>query len=98
VRQNTVDWIITQLFLSESGIHEVYVNSKNHKIRCDCDGYNVRGTCKHTKFVQTRMTINGGMYPVEVSNKVSMDIVAAASNDPAAFREIILKYGKIEAI
>jgi len=93
-----MDWIITQLFLSETGIHEVYIHNKNHKVKCDCNGFITRGVCKHSKFVMTRLNNNGGVYPVEISNKADPIYVAEAANDPTAFREMLLKYGKIEAI
>lgn len=97
-KETTLDWMITQLFLSETGVHEVYVHHKSHKLRCDCDGFLTRGLCKHSKFVQTRMNKNGGVYPVEVSNRADSDKVAMASEDPEAFRDLLVKYGKIEAI
>jgi hypothetical protein len=44
------------------------------------------------------MNKNGGVYPVEVSNRADSDKVAMASEDPEAFRDLLVKYGKIEAI
>jgi len=91
-------WMITQLFLSDTGVHEVDVHYSSHKLRCDCDGFKTRGNCKHARFVKERMNKNNGIYPVEVSSKVDKEISIAASEDPKAFRELLLKYGKIEAL
>jgi hypothetical protein len=44
------------------------------------------------------MNNNGGVYPVEISNKVSRFETTNALEDPIAFREILLKYGKIEVL
>jgi hypothetical protein len=92
----TMNWMITQIFLSDTGVHEVYVHNSTHKLRCDCPGFKTRNNCKHTRFVQTRMDTNGGIYPVEISKRVKEDEALSASDDPKAFRELLLTYGKIE--
>jgi hypothetical protein len=93
-----MDWMITQIFLSDTGVHEVYVHHSSHKLRCNCLGYTSRGTCKHTTFVQKRMNDNGGIYPVEISNRVDRTTSLMASEDPEAFRELLINYGKIETL
>lgn len=93
-----IDWMIAQIFLSDTGVHEVYVHHSSQKLRCNCSGYSTRSNCKHTRFVQTRMKENGGIYPVEISNKISRDKSEAASTDPEAFRELLVNYGKIEIV
>ena len=92
------DWQITQLFLSETGVHEVYVNLDSKKLKCTCEGFSTRTACKHTRFVSERMKKNNGVYPVQVSNKASESESTLASLDPKMFREFLLKYGKIEAV
>lgn len=92
------NWQITQIFLSDTGVHEVHVNTSNLKLRCNCLGFNTRNSCKHSNFVRERMNNNGGIYPVEISNKVSRFESNSALEDPIAFREILLKYGKIEVL
>lgn len=92
------EWQITQLFLSETGVHEVYVNLDSKKLKCNCDGFSSRSACKHTRFVSQRMKDNNGVYPVQVSNKASQSESNIASLDPTMFREFLLKYGKIEAL
>jgi len=91
-------WQVTQLFLSETGVHEVYVNLDNKKLRCNCEGFLARSGCKHTRFVSERMSTNGGVYPVEVSNKASTAETALAALSPDIFRDFLLKYGKIEVL
>lgn len=98
MKKTTMDWQITQIFLSDTGVHEVHVEGHTHKLRCNCPGFNERGTCKHTRFVKERMDLNGGIYPVEISSKISREDSLEASYDPIAFREILINYGKIEAI
>ena len=44
-------WQVTQLFLSDSGPHEVWINIDNKKLRCNCEGFNSRSMCKHTRYV-----------------------------------------------
>ncbi len=91
-------WQITQIFLSETGVHEVEVNSSSSKLRCNCPGYQSRHTCKHTRFVNKRMNDNGGIYPTEVSRKASKLDTAVASKDPKLFRQLLIDHGKIEVI
>jgi len=98
MKECDVDWMITQIFLSDTGVHEVDVHHGSHKLRCDCAGFQTRGNCKHTRFVKQRMDNNGGIYPVEISNRVNHEVSIEASKDPAAFRNLLLKYGKIEAL
>jgi hypothetical protein len=91
-------WQITQLFLSDTGIHEVYVNLDNKKLRCNCTGFVTRSGCKHTRYVGEKMNNNGGIYPVEVSNRATSAETALASLSPEIFRDFLLKYGKIEVL
>jgi len=91
-------WQATQLFLSETGVHEVEMNVSSLKLRCDCKGYGSRNSCKHVRFVKTRMDDNDGIYPTEISNKASKLDAAIASKDPKAFRQLLIDYGKIEVL
>ena len=91
-------WQTTQLFLSSNGVHEVQINLNNQKLRCTCDGAGLRGACKHTVFVQKRMERNNGVYPTEISKNADLDAATALSLDPEAFRDFLVKYGKIEAL
>jgi len=98
VSNMTVEWMITQIFLSDTGVHEVYVHNSTHRLRCDCPGFDTRGQCKHTRFVRTRMDRNGGIYPVEISTRASEDAVIITSDDPVEFRNLLVNYGKIETV
>lgn len=91
-------WMITQIFLSDTGVHEVYVQHSTQKLKCNCPGFNVRGICKHTRFVNKRMDENGGVYPVEISKRVENSLDYMDIDDPKVFRELLVNYGKIEAI
>ena len=92
------EWQIAQIFLSETGVQEVYVHADSRKVRCTCDGFGSRSVCKHARFVTDRMKLNGGVYPVQVSNKASESEGTFASLDPKLFRDFLVKYGKIEVI
>jgi len=91
-------WQVTQLFLSDSGPHEVWINVDNKKLRCNCEGFNTRSMCKHTRYVSERMKNNFGVYPVEISTKAPPLAAEMASLDPIMFRNFLLKYGKIEVL
>jgi hypothetical protein len=95
------EYRLLQVFLSTSstnpgpGIFEVY-GDEEQNLKCSCPGFNVKGTCKHTKYVNLRIDENDGVYPVEISTKASVAEAELAKNDPDKFREFLIKYGKIE--
>lgn len=91
-------WQVSQIFLSETGVHEVEIHLSTSKLRCNCPGFSSRRNCKHTRFVKSKMENNDGIYPVEVSSKLSKFDTAIASKDPEAFRRMLINFGRIEAI
>lgn len=92
------DWQVLQIFLSETGVHEVEVHYASEKLRCNCPGSNGRTQCKHMRFVKSRMNKNGGIYPCDISTRASKLEALAASHDPEAFRQLLIEYGKIEVV
>lgn len=92
------DWQVLQIFLSETGVHEVELNADGKTLRCNCPGFGGRTHCKHMRFVRTRMNRNGGIYPCDLSTRASKLDAIAASQDPIAFRQLLIDYGKIEVI
>jgi hypothetical protein len=44
------------------------------------------------------MDNNGGVYPTEVSTRISKIETMVASQDPEAFRKMLINYGKIEVV
>ena len=96
--RTAMTWQTTQLFLSENGVHEVEINMSSHDLRCTCPGFGGRKACKHTRFVKQRMNENGGVYPTEISTRASKIDALMASQDPVAFRQLLINYGKIEVV
>lgn len=92
------EWRTLQLFLSTRGVYEVELNMDDSALRCTCAGYVTRQYCKHTRWVQTRMRNNGGTYPMHVSTRAPAFEAKTANQSPEAFRDFVLKYGKIEVI
>lgn len=92
---------LVQVFLSQTqspgpGIYEVSVDD-NNKLYCTCPGYRGRETCKHVKFVSARIKANGGdTYPLEFSSRASKDDITNARSSKEAFRDFVIKFGKIE--
>lgn len=92
------DWRTVQLFLDLTGVVEVQVDSLNpNSVRCDCKG---AGTtrCAHVKHVRREMAANDGHYTIHIPVEVDEDIAELAMGDSAAFRDFIIKYGKVEVI
>ena len=92
------EWQTTQIFLSETGVHEVKINLSSSRLRCDCPGYSSRSNCKHTRFINKRMEENDGVYPVEVSKAATPEESEAARQDPESFRKFLFKYGRVEVV
>lgn len=92
------DWQVLQIFLSETGVHEVEMHHASEKLRCNCPGAIGRTHCKHMRFVKSRMNKNGGIYPCDISTRASKLDAIAASQDPKAFRQLLIEYGKIEVV
>lgn len=91
---------LVQVFLSQTqspgpSIYEVSTDEGGFLL-CTCPGYKGRRSCKHTKYVQARIDNNGGSYPLEISNRATEEEAQKAKVSNAAFREFIIKYGKIE--
>ena len=92
------DWQTTQVFLSDTGVHEVEISLVSGRLRCNCPGYSSRSSCKHARFVDNRMNQNNGVYPVEVSKEAPSEAGANAHTDPEAFRKFLYRYGRVEVI
>jgi len=91
---------LVQVFLSQTqspgpNIHEVSVK-ENGSLFCTCPGFQGRLTCKHVKFVKARIDNNNGTYPLEISNRATDDEAFKAKESNSAFREFVIKFGKIE--
>jgi hypothetical protein len=91
---------LVQVFLSQSqtpgpGIFEVNANGVG-TLSCTCPGYNVRKSCKHTKFVQNRIDNNNGSYPLEISSRATKEDALKAKESNDEFRDFVIKFGKIE--
>ena len=92
------DWQVLQIFLSETGVHEVELNADGRTLRCNCPGFSGRVHCKHMRFVRSKMNKNGGIYPCDLSTRASKLDALAASQDPVAFRQLLIDYGRIEVV
>lgn len=96
-----IEWRTVQVFLDneDMSISEVAVDALNSsKVRCSCDKFQKMARCKHAKFVRDKMKRNGGVFnlvlPEDVADEEAMD----ALRDTELFRELILKYGKVEVL
>lgn len=94
------DTKLVQIFLGGAGtpgpgIFEVSL-TKDKDFICTCPGYAGRGTCKHTKFVASRVKQNKGTYPLEISTRVTDADADKAQESSEEFRKFIIKFGKIE--
>jgi transposase len=92
------EWRTLQMFLSSRGVFEVELNMSTSSTRCTCPGYATRKYCKHTRWVESRMKTNGGTYPMSISTRAPAVEATRANKSPAAFRDFVVKYGKIEVV
>lgn len=92
-------WRTVQMFVEESGVFEVEVDSESkNKVRCTCGPFKNSSRCKHSKFVKAAMDDNNGHYTIQVPVEID-DIEAMVAMESAeAFREFIIKYAKVETL
>jgi len=91
---------LIQVFLSQSqtpgpGIYEVSGDEQGN-LFCTCPGFKGRSTCKHARFVKSRMDNNDGNYPLEISSRATEEEADKAKKSAENFREFVIKYGRIE--
>lgn len=93
-------WRTVQLFISAqaAGVFEVEVDTDTKKLRCNCPKWKKTLDCKHVRFVDLRMHLNDGHYSILVPQEVPEELALEASDNPAKFREFVVKYAKIEVL
>lgn len=91
-------WRTVQLFLTPSGVFEVELNLESHDTRCNCRGWEQRGVCAHTDRVSSNTRENGGTYPIKISHRATEEDAEMAQLSKEAFREFVIKFGKIEVM
>jgi len=92
------DWRTVQVFLSHkgSGIYEVELTLDGAATRCNCPTFRSRHTCRHVKFVESKM--DNGSYPIMVHPAAREEDLSAQVHDRERFRNFVLKYAKIEVV
>lgn len=93
-------WRTVQLFISAqaAGVFEVEVDTDSKAVRCSCPVWKKTDTCKHANFVKSKMRMNNGHYSILVPTEIPEEIAIEASDDPAKFRDFVVKYAKVEVI
>jgi len=94
-------WRTVQVFLSprHPAVYEVELNLDSGAPRCSCPTFRAKDACRHVKAVRERMADSGGQYPIMLNESATeMDIAGAAIKDPQKFRELILRFGKVEVL
>lgn len=93
-------WRTIQVFISSqaAGVFEVEVDTETKNTRCTCPVWRKSEACKHTNFVKQKMRYNSGHYSIRIPEELPDDLVQEAIDDPVAFRELILKYNKVEVL
>lgn len=93
------EWRVVQIFLSPkgAGIFEVEMTTDGSDVRCNCPTFKSRSTCRHARWVLGKID-ETGVFPVMVLSSASEIDIAEQMSDPEAFRDFIIKYGKIEVV
>lgn len=95
------DTRLLQVFLTNSSeypgpaIFEVSSDPQKNLL-CNCPGFKVKESCKHTALIESRIARNNGVYAFDFYEKVTNSELREAMKSEKAFRELVIKYGKIE--
>ena len=93
---------LVQLFLTDNqvpgpSVYEVGVDYSGKAI-CNCATFKTRRSCKHSKFVQTRLDTNNGLYKIELIEKPTLEEAKNAGSSEQSNRDFIIKFGKVEVL
>ena len=93
-----IEWRTVQLFLNKEGrVDEVSLDTGNSdKMRCTCPQFGRSARCKHVKFMRSKINASDGVVSIFIPNDMSEEEATTALDDVDAFRDLVLKYGKIE--
>lgn len=95
----TNTWRTVQLFLEDSGVFEVEINSENSgQVRCNCRAFKTSSRCKHYRFVKTSMANNNGHYTIQVPEETPDAAAEEAMDSAEDFRNFIIWNAKVEVI
>lgn len=94
------DWLTVKMFITEDGIAEVLGHVEDYrKLRCTCPQFvSSSRSCRHTKFTRKYLDENDGNMKLTLPPEASDDEVFDAMADTDKFREMVIKYGKVEYI
>ena len=94
------DWRTVQVFLSprQPAVYEVELNIDDADARCSCPTFRARSVCRHTKAVKSRMRDSNGQYPILLHENAQTSELSDSLDDPEAFRDYVVRYGKVEVL
>jgi len=73
------------------------VNSDKEKnLICNCPGFKSKDNCKHVALIESRISKNNGVYQFDFSKKVTAEELREAMKTETSFRELVIKYGRVE--
>lgn len=93
------DWRTIQFFLSTRGVFEVQIDLESDGARCNCPEFISKDSCKHSRYVVSKIKGNNGIYPMKVSSRASKEEIKRANQSTAdEFREFVVNFSKIEVL
>jgi hypothetical protein len=97
------DWRTIQVFLSprHPAVYEVELNIVSGEPRCSCPTYRAKDECRHVKAIRDRMAESGGQYPIVLNERAEVGQMLFSETvvrDPEKFRDMVLRFGKVEVL
>ena len=94
------NWRTIQFFIFHFGVCEVQIDvDDSDNIRCDCPLWSSRRGCHHSKWVRTKMNMNSGHYPLQLSSKkINEEEIQRAIKSQQKFRKFVLQNTRIEVL
>jgi hypothetical protein len=67
--------------------------------RCSCPTFRRTSKCRHTEWIRQQMLTHDGQYPLRIHRSAGgVDNIHRVMGSPSAFRDFVVRYGRVEVL
>jgi hypothetical protein len=95
--RSSSEYRLLQVFVSENGVFEVYVNVADDErgFACTCPGWRARRECKHIAYVSKKVMEASGGYGITVKTGAA-PLEDEVMDDAQRYRDWVIHNAKVE--